>query len=357
MARRCAHGIVLLSALVLCIGSPSGPSAQEFRISGAWGGKDTEPDIVYGDGQFFVVWTCNDSIYGTRVLSSGMVLDPAGIALPKTYSQSISGTDARPAVSFDGTNFVTAYQSSVFDFFCPISRERSQILAADGNACTTNDTCAGGVCVGGLPLDCDDGVFCNGVEWCNPVQGCQPGTPPDCDDGVFCNGEEYCDEELDLCVSPGNPCPDDGLWCTGVEFCLEEMRMCASTGNPCADGNPCTLEICFEEDRTCQYACNAMNWQDPCCQDPVCAGDPACDGGPGCFIATASFGTEMAGKIDRLRQFRDEVLLAGPVGTALVNAYYRTSPPIAEFIQERKPLRTLVRTLLLPVVGFASLFV
>jgi hypothetical protein len=185
--------------------------------------------------------------------------------------------------------------------------------------------------------------------------GCRPGTPPDCDDGVFCNGQEYCDEVLDRCVSPGNPCPDDGLWCTGVEFCLEEMRMCATTGNPCIDGNPCTIETCIEAGPTCQYACNATSWQDPCCKDPICAGDPLCEGGPGCFIATASFGTGMTGKIDVLRHFRDRVLLTGETGTFLVNAYYRTSPPVAEFIRERPVLRALVRALLLPVVGAASL--
>ncbi len=73
------------------------------------------------------------------------------------------------------------------------------------------------------------------------------------------------------------------------------------------------------------------------------------------FIATASFGTEMAGKIDVLRDFRDQVLSTSDTGRFLVDFYYRHSPPVADYIRERPILRSLVRTLLLPVVGLVSL--
>ena len=108
------------------------------------------------------------------------------------------------------------------------------------------------------------------------------------------------------------------------------------------------------------------------CGDAVCAGcascinpggievsgdayDTNCNGNNDCFIATASFGTEMMGKIDVLRDFRDRHLLTSGPGTALVDAYYRYSPPVADFIAERGWLKTLVRTVLLPVVGLVSL--
>jgi hypothetical protein len=73
--------------------------------------------------------------------------------------------------------------------------------------------------------------------------------------------------------------------------------------------------------------------------------------GEGCFIATAAYGTSTAGEIDTLRAFRDEVLLQNSLGSQSVAFYYEVSPPVADFISEHEPLRTLVRELLVePVV-------
>jgi len=84
--------------------------------------------------------------------------------------------------------------------------------------------------------------------------------------------------------------------------------------------------------------------------------DSNCNGNNDCFIATASFGTEMAGKIQVLRDFRDRYLERNGMGRALVNAYYRISPPIAEVLAGKGWLKAVVRALLLPAVGLASLF-
>lgn len=73
--------------------------------------------------------------------------------------------------------------------------------------------------------------------------------------------------------------------------------------------------------------------------------------GIGCFIATAAYGTPTAKQIDVLREFRDNVLLKSTVGSAFVDLYYRTSPPIANFIARHELLRTLVRELVIdPIV-------
>ncbi len=78
--------------------------------------------------------------------------------------------------------------------------------------------------------------------------------------------------------------------------------------------------------------------------------EPVSSGG-GCFIATAAYGTPTAKQLDVLREFRDDVLLKSTVGSRLVDFYYRTSPPIADFISKHGVVRTLVRDLLIdPIV-------
>lgn len=63
----------------------------------------------------------------------------------------------------------------------------------------------------------------------------------------------------------------------------------------------------------------------------------------GCFIATATYGTDTAQEIDILREFRDEILLPHSLGAQFVSFYYKTSPPIADFISQHEVLRTIVR--------------
>jgi hypothetical protein len=76
-----------------------------------------------------------------------------------------------------------------------------------------------------------------------------------------------------------------------------------------------------------------------------------------CFIATAAYGTPMAEEIGILRKFRDEYLLTNPVGATLVEFYYRTSPPIAQFITEHPSLKPIVRAALLPAVAMSTIAV
>ena len=78
---------------------------------------------------------------------------------------------------------------------------------------------------------------------------------------------------------------------------------------------------------------------------------------PVCFIATAAYGTPMAEEIQILREFRDEYLLTNWVGQALVDIYYGTSPPVAEFITEHPSLKPVVRAGLLPAVAMSAVAV
>jgi len=63
----------------------------------------------------------------------------------------------------------------------------------DDNVDCTVDTCDDGACL--YPPDdvfCDDGLFCNGPEFCHTTLDCQPGTVP-CDDPALCaEGNDSC---------------------------------------------------------------------------------------------------------------------------------------------------------------------
>ncbi|MBE0430601.1 MAG: right-handed parallel beta-helix repeat-containing protein [Dehalococcoidia bacterium] len=77
----------------------------------------------------------------------------------------------------------------------------------------------------------------------------------------------------------------------------------------------------------------------------------------GCFVATAAYGTPMAEEIEILREFRDGYLLTNPLGQALTGLYYRTSPPIAEFITAHPGLKPAVRVGLMPAVALSTVVV
>ena len=89
----------------------------------------------------------------------------------------------------------------------------------------------------------------------------------------------------------------------------------------------------------------------------VAAGGYVCCSLPSgrCFVATAAYGTPMAGEIQILRKFRDQYLLTNPLGQTLVDLYYGVSPAIAEFITEHPVLKPVVRAGLMPFVAVCGM--
>ncbi|GAB4334392.1 MAG: hypothetical protein Kow0089_03600 [Desulfobulbaceae bacterium] len=72
-----------------------------------------------------------------------------------------------------------------------------------------------------------------------------------------------------------------------------------------------------------------------------------------CFVATAAYGSILHPHVRVLRDFRDRYLAPWKTGRALVDLYYRYSPPAADFIAERPVLRAAARVVLLPVIGMS----
>jgi len=75
----------------------------------------------------------------------------------------------------------------------------------------------------------------------------------------------------------------------------------------------------------------------------------------GCFIATAAYGSTTDRQVALFKDFRDRHLLSWQSGRAVVNTYYRYSPPLADAIARHDGARRVVRILLLPVAALCYL--
>jgi len=70
--------------------------------------------------------------------------------------------------------------------------------------------------------------------------------------------------------------------------------------------------------------------------------------------AEAAYG-DGAPEVDTLRNFRDQYLLTNPIGKAFVDLYYKTDPPISEFITEHPVSKPVARVILYPGVAIAHI--
>ena len=86
--------------------------------------------------------------------------------------------------------------------------------------------------------------------------------------------------------------------------------------------------------------------------------DAAAQGG-GCLIATAAYGTEMANEIQMLREIRDASIMNTALGSmfmdAFNNIYYTFSPTIADLERQSPEFRSVVRTLITPMIASLSI--
>jgi hypothetical protein len=181
---------------------------------------------------------------------------------------------------------------------------------SDNVPCTT-DSCnetAGGCVHSPDDLKCDNGLFCDGFEYCDLTQGCQAGTLYNCPnaDGISCT-QEFCDEQTQTCqiLLNNSACPngqvckatgcadapcttntqcDDGKYCNGTETCNTTTGKCAAGTKPnCADTHACTTDVCDETSKSCQHlpvgqVCNDGN---------VCNGTETCSATLGCVMGTS----------------------------------------------------------------------
>ena len=82
-------------------------------------------------------------------------------------------------------------------------------------------------------------------------------------------------------------------------------------------------------------------------------------GGGGCLIATAAYGTEMAGQVQMLREVRDGALMGTHAGAAFMgafnHAYYAFSPAVADLERQSPALKEAVRAGITPMLATLSI--
>ncbi len=164
-------------------------------------------------------------------------------------------------------------------------------IDADTNGCVAGQSCT-------IPSECDDGVACNGVEWCD-VDRCSGGTAPPCDDGFFCS-QNICTEPLGTCETTldhglcargltcwTDTCDPDDVTADLVTGCVAEAVTCESDDAPCTvdacqDGYGCYPPAsCGTSDGCCPSYCRPGNDPDCSCADQACVGavsDGCCSG-------------------------------------------------------------------------------
>jgi hypothetical protein len=187
---------------------------------------------------------------------------------------------------------------------CFLDRSLEEIGDASGVDAGPRPECEG-------DEDCDDGIFCNGYEFC-AAGSCAAGQPPACADEIACT-LDVCDElarrcvrlpdhalcgETELCTSEGcaprNPCEEDAdcaddFACNGMERCVNAE--CTPSDPPeCGDEIACTVDVCSEaregcarvpDDRACQDD-ERCDEESGCVDRPTCALDSDCDDGNFC---------------------------------------------------------------------------
>jgi hypothetical protein len=114
--------------------------------------------------------------------------------------------------------------------------------------------------------ECDDGLFCNGVETCAGDGICEAGTAPQLDDGVACT-VDTCNESTDQVEhTPDDSACDDQNLCNGVETCHPTLGCVSGTPVQCPADTACKVYSCVPSSGNCVVNDAAYNisYDSPC---------------------------------------------------------------------------------------------
>jgi hypothetical protein len=168
----------------------------------------------------------------------------------------------------------------------------------DGFTCT-DDVCAGGTCRHDpVSSRCDNGLFCDGTETCNPATGaagtgCATGTRVVCNDDQACT-TDTCTGTPGACtfapVATPAPCtlpgPMGGSGTCGGGTCNAPVcnpGQCSQQNNASTcTTNTCVNNVCTPSSCTGGTLCNGEGTCVECLDDNGCDGDQVCGDGNTC---------------------------------------------------------------------------
>lgn len=161
---------------------------------GMWGGDDDD----YGDLRLYSDSPCIDTA------------DPGFIAQPGE-----TDLDGQARV-LCGRLDMGAYEFGIGDCECGVDERTCKECINDGD-CDDRVTCTSNICntsinecvFTAVDSNCDNGLFCDGIETCDSILDCQLGTAVECADTDDCT-IDTCDEANDSCSNVAADTDNDG---------------------------------------------------------------------------------------------------------------------------------------------------
>lgn len=211
------------------------------------GRTDTIPFEItnYGDtGRFTITFADNRGFIGYQatslIIANGSTANVgATISVPLSltriaddviFASIISSTDP----NINNTASVTL---SIEEYSC--SGQPNGMPCTDHSACSENDVCSNGICVG-TPKICDDLDKCT-INTCDPEIGCV--FLPKCDDNNVCT-DDSCNPNSGSCKHDVNSLSCEYNYaCTENNVCSNGVCV-AGTTKLCNDNNVCTTDTC-----------------------------------------------------------------------------------------------------------------
>ena len=277
-------------------GSPLVVNDLDLEVSG--------PDGTFLGNNFLGNWSVTGGTPDRyNVVENVYIENPAG----GTYTITVKGfqisQDQEPDKGETNQDFSLVWSGLLSQQTCNSNADCDDTLVCNGA-----ETCVAGTCQPGTPMDCDDDVSCT-VDSCNEGTGLCDKTPDDglCDNGLFCDGAETCDPSLDCQAGGGDPCPGGTTCNEATETCdtpacdndgtCEAGEDCNNCPNDCrqkSNGNPKSRYCCDGDLSGCgDSRCSESGWS---CVGGGCTSDPECDDGLFCNgTETCSGGTCQGG--------------------------------------------------------------